>query len=135
ALRLRDVCGLWTFLPLDNLELDAIAFSERFEAAALNGAEVDEDVRASLAGDEAVALGVIEPLHDALETCHEAYLVVLCSRSFPSHDSRVRTTCRAASNATGTGRRRTSGGAGQVLCKMSATPSPTRKRGRWLAKQ
>src|SRR5438477_1855804 len=82
ALRLRDVCGLWTLLPLDNLELDAIAFSERLEAATLNGAEVDEDVRPSLAGNEAVALGVIEPLHGALETCHEPYLLELCSRSF-----------------------------------------------------
>jgi len=83
ALRLGDVSGLWTLLPLDNLELDAIAFRERLEAASLNGAEVDKDIRPSLARDKAVALCVIEPLHGTLETCHEPYLLELCSRSFP----------------------------------------------------
>src|SRR5437773_1771368 len=88
ALRLRDVSGLWTFLPLDNLELDAIAFRERLEAASLNGAEVDKDIWPSLSRDEAVALGVIEPLHGTLETCHEPYLLVLCSRSCSSRLAR-----------------------------------------------
>src|SRR5690348_9700732 len=88
-LRFRDVGGLRPFLPLDNLELDAIAFGERLEAAALDGAEVDEDIRPSLAGDEAVALGVIEPLHGTLESCHEPYLFFeLCSHSSPSRLSR-----------------------------------------------
>src|SRR5690242_14099953 len=83
ALRLSDVGGLWTLLPLDNLELDAIAFRERLEAASLNGAEVDKDIRTSLARDEAVAFGVIEPLHGTLETCHEPYLFELFPRSSP----------------------------------------------------
>ena len=55
-LRLGDVGGLRTLLSLDNLELDAIAFRERLEAASLNGAEVDKDIRPSLARDKAVAL-------------------------------------------------------------------------------
>src|SRR3954462_12439598 len=101
-LRLGNVGGLRSLLPLDNLELDAIAFGERLEAAALDGAEVDEDIRPPLAGDEAVAFGVIEPLHGTLETCHEPYLLELCSRSSPC-DSRVRSRCNAASAPTGTG--------------------------------
>jgi len=102
ALRLRDVSGLWTLLPLDNLELDAIAFRELLEAASLNGAEVDKDIRPTLSRDEAVALGVIEPLHRTLETCHEPYLFELCSDPLP-RDSRVHSHCRAASTTTGTG--------------------------------
>src|SRR5947199_3703475 len=89
--RLGDVGSLWTLLPMDNLELDAIAFRERLEAAALDGAEVDKDIRSSLARDEAVALGVVEPLHRTLETCHERYLLELCSRSC-LRDLRVRST-------------------------------------------
>ena len=79
ALRLRDVSGLGTLLPLDNLELDVIAFGKRLEATSLNGAEVDKDIRPTLSRDEAVAFGVIEPLHRTLETCHEPYLFELCS--------------------------------------------------------
>src|SRR5436190_3414309 len=117
ALRLGDVSGLWTFLPLDNLELDVIAFRERLEAASLNGAEVDKDIRPSLTRDKAVALGVVKPLHGTLETCHEPYLLELCSRSSPP---------RLARPLTPQGRVRchrdrldggTVGAAGQVLCK------------------
>src|SRR5689334_24130442 len=83
-----DVGRLWTFLPLDNLELDAIAFRERLEAAALDGAEVDKDIRSPFTRDEPVAFGVVEPLHRTLETCHEPYLLELCSRSYPLRLSR-----------------------------------------------
>src|SRR4051794_20831981 len=78
-LRLGDVSRLRPFLPLDNLELDAITLRERLEAAPLDGAEVDKDIWPSLARDEAIAFGVVEPLHGTLETCHEPYLLELCS--------------------------------------------------------
>src|SRR5437867_3309178 len=66
--RLHDVRCLWSLLPLHDLELDAIALGERLEAAALDGAEVDEDVWPPFARDDAVAFSVVEPLHGALET-------------------------------------------------------------------
>jgi len=37
----RDVTGRRTLRAIDNIELDLIAFSERLEAAGLNGAEMD----------------------------------------------------------------------------------------------
>jgi hypothetical protein len=65
-----DFGCLRSLLTLDDLELDAITLGEGLEAASLNGAEVNEDVRASLAGDETVPFGIIEPLHGAGETSH-----------------------------------------------------------------
>lgn len=100
-LSLRDVSRLRTLLPLDNLELDVIAFGERLEAASLNGAEVDKDIGPSLSRDEAVAFGVVEPLHRTLESCHEPYLFELCSDPLPSQLARPLTTGR--STATGIG--------------------------------
>src|SRR5580692_4734256 len=48
------------------LEADLLALVERAEAGALDGRDVDEDVRAAVVGlDEAVALGGVEPLHCA----------------------------------------------------------------------
>ena len=62
----RDFRGLRTFLSLYDLELDAITFLERLEPRPLDGAVMDEDVRATLAGDEAVSLRVVEPFDRTL---------------------------------------------------------------------
>src|SRR5580704_4597381 len=70
-LRLNYVCGLRTLLTLYDLELHAVAFGQGFEPVALDRAEVDEDVRPSLTGAEPETLRVVEPLHSAVETCHE----------------------------------------------------------------
>src|SRR5581483_5095942 len=70
-LRLDDVCGLRTLLTLYDFELHAVAFGQGLEPVALDRAEVDEDVRTSLTGDEPKSLRVVEPLHSAVETCHE----------------------------------------------------------------
>ena len=57
-----DFVGLQALLALHDLERDALAFLQRLEAAALDRAEVHEQVGAGLRRDEAKALGVVEPL-------------------------------------------------------------------------
>src|SRR5580765_260879 len=61
-LDLGDVAGLRALGAVDDLELHCLALFERTEAVALNGGVVHEDVTASVALDEPVALGVVEPL-------------------------------------------------------------------------
>src|SRR5690606_1599724 len=56
--------GLQALLALHDLERDLLAFLQRLEAAALDRAEMDEQVLAAFRGDEAKALGVVEPLDD-----------------------------------------------------------------------
>src|SRR5258706_10825769 len=62
-LGLRHVRGLQALGALDQIELDGGAFRKRAKARALDRGIVDENVLAILAGDEAEALGVVEPLH------------------------------------------------------------------------
>src|ERR687884_2038207 len=58
-----DVRRLRALRPFARLELDLRAFGQRLEALAGDLREVDEDVLAAAVGrDEAVALGVVEPL-------------------------------------------------------------------------
>src|SRR3546814_16288864 len=54
--------GLQALLALHDLARDLLAFLQRLEAAALDRAEMDEQVLAAFRGDEAEALGVVEPL-------------------------------------------------------------------------
>src|SRR5215216_978581 len=66
SLRKRPhVRGLRALGPVGDLELDGLALVEGLVAVALDGREVDEDVVAAVAGDEAVALLVAEPLDGA----------------------------------------------------------------------
>src|SRR4029453_14888300 len=63
SLRKRPhVRGLGALGAVGDLELDGLALVECLVAVALDGREVDEDVVAAVAGDEAVALLVAEPL-------------------------------------------------------------------------
>src|SRR5690606_32306344 len=57
-----DLVRLQALLALDDLEGNLLAFLQRLEAGALDGTEMHEQVRAALRGDEAEALGVVEPL-------------------------------------------------------------------------
>src|SRR5262249_20383428 len=68
--RLLNVLRLQPLRSLGDLELDRLAFGERTEALPLNRAVVDEHIRSVLARDEAVPLGVVEPLHSALRIRH-----------------------------------------------------------------
>src|ERR1700681_2930831 len=71
----RYVLSRRTFLSLHDVELHHVALSERFEAAALDGAVVHEAVLLPIVGrDEAEPLRVIEPLHLAGRT-HSELLV------------------------------------------------------------
>src|SRR4029079_8588129 len=56
-----DLIGLHALLALHGDERHALAFLKRLEAGALDRAEVHEKVRAALGGDEAKALGIVEP--------------------------------------------------------------------------
>src|SRR5690606_3464102 len=57
-----DFVSLQALLSLHHLEGDLLAFLQRLEAGALDGTEVDKHVLAVLRGDEAEALGVVDPL-------------------------------------------------------------------------
>src|SRR5690606_7683936 len=72
----RDVLRRGALGALDHVELDAVAFGQRLEPAALDGAVMDEAVlRAVLARDEPEALGLVEPLHGSPGT-HSLLLFV-----------------------------------------------------------
>ena len=53
---------LGAFLALDYIELDVVAFFERFVSVQLDCRVMDEYIRPVLASDESVALGVVKPL-------------------------------------------------------------------------
>src|SRR5882672_10658630 len=74
GLDLRDVAGLRAFRTVNDLELYRLAFLERTEPVALNGRVVHEDVTASVALDEPVTLGVVEPL-DLACNAHRSFLL------------------------------------------------------------
>jgi hypothetical protein len=65
----RDLVGLRTLCPLDDVEFDLIALFKALVAFALDGAVVNEDVSPVVAPEKAVALCVIEPLYGALILC------------------------------------------------------------------
>ena len=58
-----DTIGLWAFFSLDDVEIDPIAFPQGLVAFGLDGTEVTEDIRSILSAKKAVALSVVEPLH------------------------------------------------------------------------
>src|ERR1700730_9091930 len=63
---LPDVGGLEPLRALGHLEFDLVALGQALEARPLDGVEVHEHVLASLLGDEAVALRIVEPLDRTL---------------------------------------------------------------------
>jgi len=67
---LGDVGGLRSFLAFADFEFDCVAFLQALVAFGGDGAVVDEDVRSIRAPDEAVTLGVIEPLDGSFQTFH-----------------------------------------------------------------
>src|SRR6478672_4743896 len=74
-----DHVRLRTLLPLRDLELDALPLLEGAVAVHLDRAVVDENVRATVDSDEAVALLAVEPLDGALS--HRASPAVLGRRA------------------------------------------------------
>src|ERR1700733_2388158 len=55
--------GLRTFRALHDFKFNLLAFLQRFVAIAGNGGEVDENIRAIVASDEAESLGIVEPFY------------------------------------------------------------------------
>jgi hypothetical protein len=62
---------LWTFLTLNNVKFDVVAFFEALVTVKLNSGIVNEDIWAIVAPNEAVTFSVVEPLDFALIRCHE----------------------------------------------------------------
>jgi hypothetical protein len=60
-----DVLSLWAFLTLRDRELNALAFSQSFEARARDGTEVCENVWARLLLDKTKTFGFVEPFYGA----------------------------------------------------------------------
>src|ERR1043165_3818628 len=86
---LDDVLRRRTLLALDDRELHPLALGERTEALVLNRRMMDEAVLlAVLWGDEAEALGVVEPLHRAGRT-HSTTPLGCCHRSAGSGTDRL----------------------------------------------
>jgi hypothetical protein len=65
---------LRTFLTLNDVEFNIIAFFQGFVAIQLYCRVVNEDIWPVVASDESVALGVVKPLHFAFVLSHKDYL-------------------------------------------------------------
>src|SRR5947207_15679593 len=90
-LQLDDVLRRGALLALDDVELDPLAFGQALEALGLDRRMMDEAVLLTvLGGDEAEALGVIEPLDRAGGACHFLLLACCCNRSPAMPPSRLR---------------------------------------------
>jgi len=71
--RLRDLCdlvGLRSLLPLNNLELNRIAFLQGLKALTLDGRVMNENISSAVLADEAISLAIVEPLYLSLKSCH-----------------------------------------------------------------
>ena len=66
----NDCIRLRAFLSLDYVELDLVAFFERFVPIQLNRRVMDEYIRPVFASDESVALSVVEPLDLPFKLSH-----------------------------------------------------------------
>jgi hypothetical protein len=60
---------LEAFRPLNDVELDCLAFLKAPETVRLNCRKVHEDILAILAADKSKSLGVVKPLHCSLFHC------------------------------------------------------------------
>jgi len=69
------VLCLEAFRPLNDVELDCLAFLKAPETVRLNCRKVHEDIFAVLAADESKSLGVVKPLHCSLFHCVLPFLL------------------------------------------------------------
>ena len=65
----KDLIGLGTLAPLDDVEFHLVTLFEALVAIALDGAVVNEDVRPAVSAEEAVTFCVIEPFDGAFVLC------------------------------------------------------------------
>src|SRR3954463_1123562 len=86
-----NVAGLRALGTVNDLELDCLAFLERPESIALNRRVVHENVTPSVAFDEPIPFGVVEPLdlacdaHRSLPACYDATGASLTKKKRPRH--------------------------------------------------
>jgi hypothetical protein len=73
CLCLGNVFGLGTLLSLNDFELNVIAFLQALVAFRLDGAVVDEHIRAIFPANKAEALRVVKPFHFAFDSRHDPY--------------------------------------------------------------
>jgi len=66
----NDCICLRSFLSLNDVELDVIAFFQGFISVQLNRRVMDENIWPVFTSDESVALGVVEPLDLTFELSH-----------------------------------------------------------------
>ena len=66
----RDLVGLRSLLPLDDLELYRVAFLQGLKSFTLDGRVMDEDISSAVLADKAITLAVVEPLYFTLKSCH-----------------------------------------------------------------
>jgi hypothetical protein len=69
------VLCLEAFRPLNDVELDCLAFLKAPETVRLNCRKVHEDIFAVLAADKSKSLGVVKPLHCSLFHCVVPFLL------------------------------------------------------------
>src|SRR5215469_6937437 len=67
---LGHICSLRAFLTFGDLKLHLVPLLQAFVSLGTDRAVVNEDVRPIRAPDEAVSLGIIEPLDGSLQTFH-----------------------------------------------------------------
>src|SRR4051812_39536823 len=77
--QLRHVFGRWALLSLNDIELDAVALGEGFEAPALDRRVVDEAVLLPvLTSDEAKPFRIVEPLDGSGGTHGPTPKIICC---------------------------------------------------------
>jgi hypothetical protein len=74
-----DLIGLGSLGSLDDVELNFISLLEALVSLALDRAVVNEDIGATLAPEEAVALRIVEPLNGALILCQWSNSLIFLS--------------------------------------------------------
>jgi hypothetical protein len=68
--RFCHVCSLWAFGSLGDLELYLIAFLQALVSFSGYRAVVHENIRSTVASDEAIPFGIVEPFHRTIQTFH-----------------------------------------------------------------
>ena len=71
-----DIARLKALGSLFDIELDLLTFLQILEAFALNRREVDKDIIAAIASEEAIALCSIEPLDCTVDTFRHVCLLM-----------------------------------------------------------
>src|SRR5208283_3609317 len=82
SLGFSDIDRLWALLTLFYLEHYFLAFAKGLETRALNGAEMNENIRPAIYFDKAIPFLLVEPLYSTFRHCrflsHDCWIAVWC---------------------------------------------------------